>query len=455
MVVAVDIRFDFKKAGAERVKALHGVNNGPVCYGTLIDVSDYFKEARIPHARLHDTNWPHPREVDINTIFPDFDRDPEDPASYDFRRTDDYIRSVLDTGAKVIYRLGVSIEHTAVKYYTAPPADYDKWARVCTGIIKHYNQGWADGHEWDIRHWEIWNEPDNPTRGCMWDGTPEQFYALYEAASVAIKRFDPQLKVGGFAATMVNHDFTRGFFAYCRERNLPLDFFSWHTYADHPEQVAANAGLVEEWLEVYGYSEAESHFNEWNYMNIDPSLDRGFFTRGAEYYRRDSFDRQKGVEGASFAAATLTLLQDCRVDVANYYDGQPSAMYCGLFDVYGVPQKTYYAFKAFSRLVELGRRVPAEPEGERTAGLYVCAAASEDGGEAAVLISNFAAKSREYRLDLSSLTGSGTYVCSRYTVDKDSDLRLQAEHTFGGAGDGTLAVYAERHSVVLLELRRS
>ena len=26
--------------------------------------------------------------------------------------------------------------------------------------VRHYNRGWANGHEWGIRYWEIWNEPD-------------------------------------------------------------------------------------------------------------------------------------------------------------------------------------------------------------------------------------------------------------------------------------------------------
>ncbi|MCK4515756.1 MAG: hypothetical protein KAU31_10890, partial [Spirochaetaceae bacterium] len=138
------VTVDFNES-KERLKPLHGVNNGPVGYGSLIDVSDRFRELAIPYVRLHDPNWPHPREVDIPQIFPDFGADPGEPASYAFDRTDAYIQSVLDTGAKIVYRLGVSIEHTEKKYYTHPPSDYDRWAAICLGIIKHYNQGWAGG----------------------------------------------------------------------------------------------------------------------------------------------------------------------------------------------------------------------------------------------------------------------------------------------------------------------
>ena len=47
------------------VKPLHGLNNGPVGFGAVLDNSHRFRELGVPWARLHDTNWPHPREVDV------------------------------------------------------------------------------------------------------------------------------------------------------------------------------------------------------------------------------------------------------------------------------------------------------------------------------------------------------------------------------------------------------
>ena len=107
-----------------RIKPLQGVNNGPVGYGTLVDVSHLYRDLAVPYVRLHDPNWPHPREVDIPQVFPDFTADPDDPASYDFGQTDDYLQKIVETGAKIIYRLGVSIEHTERKIYTDPPVDF-------------------------------------------------------------------------------------------------------------------------------------------------------------------------------------------------------------------------------------------------------------------------------------------------------------------------------------------
>src|SRR5690606_1824799 len=138
---------------------------------------------------------------------------------------------------------------------------------------------------------------------------------------------------------------TYGFLEYIKEHNLPFDFLSWHAYPRNP-QTAISMGLrVRAMLDEYGFHEAESHFNEWNYMPFPPGENWKTMWKN-EYVKQDMFERGKSAEGASFAAAMLIGLQDAHVDVANYYDGQPTSIFCGLFNYYGVPQKPFYAFKA-------------------------------------------------------------------------------------------------------------
>ena len=67
-----------------------------------------------------------------------------------------------------------------------PPEDAAKWARICANIVRHYNEGWADGFHYGITYWEIWNEPDNEESielNNMWKGTKEQYYDLYAATA--------------------------------------------------------------------------------------------------------------------------------------------------------------------------------------------------------------------------------------------------------------------------------
>ncbi len=424
------------------LKKLHGVNNGPVSFGSLVDVTEHFHNAEFPLVRLHDVNWPHAWEVDIHTIFPNFDRDPEDPASYDFERTDAYLASVLSTGAKIVYRLGESIEHTKTKYYVHPPKDYEKWAKICLGIIRHYNEGWANGFQYGIEYWEIWNEPDNPDNQVMWTGTAEQYYELYRVASLAIKRHDSTLKVGGHAATMVNHPFTQGFIEYCRTHVLPLDFFTWHTYAGDPETIATNSRLVNRWLEEAGYSDMECHLNEWGFFK---SAGEQLWKPEGAMQRQTTFERIKNEEGASFAAALFALLQDCPVHEANYYDAQPHNLFCGLFDRYGVPTKVYDVFRKFNELCGYSHRIEAET-GDGAQGVYALAVTNDSGGSA-LWISNFGGESREYRIswpELGSRQGEWLIMDRERRFDRLEDFGIARE-------DGTISVFLPKHSVLFVK----
>ncbi len=440
------VKVDFTKTLAP-IKPLHGLNNGPVGYGGLVDVGHYYREMGVPLVRLHDPNWPNPREVDIPQIFPNFDADPEDPANYDFRRTDTYIRKILDTGARIVYRLGVSIENTVIRYYTNPPTDNDQWARICIGIIKHYTYGWADGMRDAVAYWEIWNEPDNGP--CMWTGTFEQYLELYGTAAKAIKAFDPSLKVGGFAATYPKGEQSKvpQFLNYCLSNDVPLDFLSWHTYSDRPEKSVENARAIQTALDERGFTDTESHMNEWNYV---ASTGHTVFEPGYEYLRREVFENQKGAIGASFVAATMILLQDEKVDVANYYDGQPCAVYCGIFDMYGVPQKAFRAFTAFRHLLDYPDRAQAEVVSS-DGNLYALAAVDTSAHKAAVLISRYEGETDYCDIELVGIQLKDDLHCEALILDNDRSLEPLADCRIGPDAH-TLRILLPRHSIILIKL---
>ena len=115
-------------------------------------IDNMFKAAHIPYCRLHDCMgglncW---KMVDIPLIFPDFDADENDPNSYDFHYTDEYIGAIQKSGAEAYYRLGCSIEWASRKEVSIMPKDFAKWARICEHVIMHYNKGWANGFEYNL-----------------------------------------------------------------------------------------------------------------------------------------------------------------------------------------------------------------------------------------------------------------------------------------------------------------
>ncbi|MCY2951069.1 MAG: hypothetical protein NTU53_03720 [Planctomycetota bacterium] len=349
-----------------QIRTLHGGNSGPMGYGEMLDMSEYHRQLAIPFSRLHDPNWPCANVVDVHSIFANLGADATLEASYDFRRSDDYIAPIVKVGSGIVYRLGESIEHTKRKYYVNPPVDYQKWTAVCLGIISHYNEGWANGFKYDIKYWEIWNEPEN--KPAMWTGSDEDYFRLYEVAAKAIKAKWPGLKVGGpslgYTGKIVNGKSEAGeymvkFLEYCRAKALPLDFFSWHLYTNDPRECVVRAKGIREVLDRYGFKGAEMHFNEWNYL---PDNDWGpMGLKGQGVARERFYDRIGGAEGAAFSASVLMELQDTRVDVANYYAFDHQGF--GLFNFHGVPKKTFYAFRAFRMLLDTPVRVETKSEG--------------------------------------------------------------------------------------------
>jgi len=168
----LELAVDFSKP-VGKIRPLNGVNNGPFVDGNhTADMNARHKEAAFPSVRLHDCHWPNPNVVDIPAIFPLFHADADDPANYVFGPTDQYLAPIAERGAEIVFRLGVSIEHKT-RYHTQPPADFEKWAKICVNVIKHYNDGWAGGKQYGIKYFEIWNEPDIGPQ--MWTGTPAIF----------------------------------------------------------------------------------------------------------------------------------------------------------------------------------------------------------------------------------------------------------------------------------------
>lgn len=344
-------------------KPLNATNGGPthkrhIATQYRSNLADY-RDARIPYTRNHDTNlvssYGGPYVVDISAIFPDFQADVQDPASYFFENTDESILVPLEAGTRTFYRLGQSIEHQVCKRNVAPPKDYQKWAQICEHIIAHYTEGWANGYRLDMPYWEIWNEPDLkedslPAREKpTWGGTKEQFFLFYEVAATYLKRRFPHLKIGG-PALAHRMDWAEDFLAYMSARNVPLDFFSWHAYRHEAGDFALLGRQYRNLLDRYGYTHTESHLNEWNYVKN--------WTDQFVY----SLETIHGCKGAAFTMAAISAAQNAPVDMMMYYDTRPSG-FNGVFDFYTCrPLKTYYAMKWFGTFYDMDDFVPCQSQ---------------------------------------------------------------------------------------------
>lgn len=380
----MNVSADFSKTIGP-MKPVHGFNNASrECgYGPMLED---FIALKPPFVRLHDTCgfYGGAHYVDIPNIFPDFSAPADDPASYDFTLTDLYIKPLVENGIKVMYRLGVTIEHAPKKYHVYPPADFNKWADICEHIVRHYNCGWADGYNWGIEYWEVWNEPDGiqenvePNGPPMWNGTAQQYYELYSITANRIKSMHPDVKIGGYSSCYITGKFNGScweagdasyftdFLEYIsgHKTKAPLDFFTYHGYLgkNYIGKIETEYTFVKTTLSHYGFTDTEIHDTEWNtnIANGERAKDR------TEYYVN-----MRNHKGASHAAAALFEMQRLGLDGAMFYDAQLWWSYGCLFEVPSLePTKTYYAFELFSEMYKQGSACEIIAD----KGVYACAA---------------------------------------------------------------------------------
>jgi xylan 1,4-beta-xylosidase len=108
-----------------------------------------------------------------------------------------------------------------------PPKDYRKWADLVSEWARHAvaRYGQAEVESW---YWEVWNEPDIE----YWQGTPEEYNRMYDAAAAALKSVSAKIRCGGPATTgpagAKAAQFLRQFLEHCARTGAPLDFISYH-----------------------------------------------------------------------------------------------------------------------------------------------------------------------------------------------------------------------------------
>lgn len=402
-----------------KFKILNATNGGPWYRTGMIETErnnfkDY-KAARIPYSRNHDSNicgtmYGGPFSHDISAIFPNFDADVNDPASYDFECTDESIMANLEAGTQTFFRLGQSIELQIKKHHTLPPRDFQKWAEICEHIIRHYNEGWANGFKLNMEYWEIWNEPDLPDDKPIrhtWGGTKAQFCDFYEVAAKHLKKCFPNLKIGG-PALSGNAEWMDYFLKEMKKRDVEIDFFSWHIYCTEPSEMLKMATWVKKLLVDNGYGDAESILNEWNYVKNWGDL---------FVYSVKSII---SIKGAAFVMSCISEAQksDC-IDMLMYYDTRPS-VFCGVFDFYTCERrKSYYPMAWYGQFYDMRRELRCENEPEN---IYTLCGEDENG-KLLCVVTNYSddddAPNKEIKLDFGKQIEYEIYL-----VDSDHDGEL-------------------------------
>ena len=431
-----------------KIKMMNSVNNGPEVPKKSQKRGNFeaYKGAEFPYARLHDApiRWGWGHTVDISCVFPDFEADVNNPKSYDFTLTDKLLSEIHASGTKVFYRLGQSIEHWPKKYEVIPPKDFKKWAKICEHIIRHYNEGWADGYHYNIEYWEIWNEPDlgfkagrhlkcdSPT----WNGTDKEFFKFYEIAANHLNKCFPDLKIGG-PALCEDNEWADRFLAYMSDHKVDMDFFSYHLYAGTVEQFQAKNSLIKDLLDRHGYSDVEMILDEWNYLSnwTDEFV-----------YTVESINSYKG---AAYTAAIMQACQDGPVDMLMYYDARPGTGFNGLFNHYNAStMPAYYAMYSWKKLRALGTQVKTSVGDLKD--VYATAAKSDDG-RMAILVTYYTDDKEKVAPIPVSIDFNGidikeaiSHVTDKYKTHTETPIEII---------DSKANIFMEANSYILIEIR--
>jgi hypothetical protein len=371
-----------------------------------LDLTAQFQALGVDFVRTHDLDALGTGDLDgsgANRIFPDWSADASLAASYNFTALDAIIAGIIHSGAEVFFRLGRSdLTMVGIDNDNTPPADFDKFAEIARHIVLHYNSGWANGFTYNIRYWEIWNEPDLTP---FWTGTAAQYYSLYQKVSAAVKSVDATLKVGG--PVIATHNDYRGtkdsFLAFLKTNGLPLDFFSFHWYPQFVDPLDFYRLGVEyrALLDSYGFTSTELHLNEWNYQ---------LYSSVAEEVH------------AAFVATSMIYMQKAPIDRACCY-----ARTQALVSDAGAITKGGSAYQAVGSLKSM-TQVPTT--GQDDSGFAILAGCSADASEVRVLISNYQIPAE----DLGSLSSLD------YTIPNVTTITLLQRQTIAYADNSGYSI---------------
>ena len=196
-------------------------------------------------------------------------------AEYNFNACGVAYDNVLSAGMKPFVELSFMPKKLALKeegrplegsfFYKpliVPPADLAAWKEYMQAFLRFliHRYGIKEIRTW---YFEVWNEPDLPM--AFWNGTRDEYFALYEATARAIKEIDPLIPVGGPATS--GSKWVESFVRFCRENDVPVDFISTHQYAGDPLGGVEDQGMAGD--------AAEAGIGE------DPTIDFGEIMRAA------------------------------------------------------------------------------------------------------------------------------------------------------------------------------
>ncbi|MBD5460387.1 MAG: hypothetical protein HDR26_05520 [Lachnospiraceae bacterium] len=252
--------------------------------------------------------------------------------------------------------------------YRTGPSDLTVYKEMFRTFARHYK-------ELGIRipYHEIYNEPD--CGDVFFTGGWDDYTKMYIAAVQGLLEADKDAVVGGPSTAFI--DITgvgaiKNFLEEISKADVPLDFFSHHSYGCDKKQYLVRTNLAQTILGQYPeYDTTEIHLNEFNSL-IQP------FTLGG--------DAEKSRGAATMLTSFELLLEETDVTLAHWAQFMDTGYEpLGAIDTEGMLKAPYWALWMYSRMPEERVRIEGLPDVMRE-GLHAMASADEE--TAAILLWN-------------------------------------------------------------------
>lgn len=279
-------------------------------------------------------------------------------------------------------------------------ADQAKWDALVYKMA--YHEISAEG----VRAFEIWNEPD----GTFWRGTLAGYLYLYRDTVTVLEKAaaaaHTKIEVGGPALVVADPSWLEPFLDFVASEHLPLDFISWHYYADYPLIGPISpipdppSGTPPFWYnpalrsQTFGEQVSMVEAEVAAHRRADPSLDPVLWVD--EWNANAGYDpRQDGPFDAAFAAAVLDSMQTTGLGRSCFYfvadDASDPLGNWGLLTSDLTPKPVWWAFRFWHELA--GRQLPVVLTPDQSAsdpvGRIGAVASTGSGDQVKLLLYNF------------------------------------------------------------------
>lgn len=354
---------------------------------------------------------------------------------FDFSQLDVVVEDILATGALPFLSLSymptvLSSDGTIIGY----PQNLEEWRSLVQATIERYSG--KSGKNLSGVYYEVWNEPDLFGRFTI--GGNKDYRQLYEyaAAGAAGAKDTKQFFFGGPATTGPLPTWITGLLELAREKNLRLDFISYHRYSANPSVYEKDAESVRKIaLSSPRFATIPLVLSEWG---PNSEIDSWYDTQAA----------------AAFTIATIRKIMD-KVSLIMPFevkDGiSPSGQeYWGRWGVlthekFGKhPKPRYHALKLLNSLK--GERLSLTGEGTN-----VSAIAVRDGEKMDVLLVNYDQAGKNSEAVPIKIKGLSAKAYSFKERDLTTEVSSSTERVVNG--ELTKSILMPTFAIKLLEFR--